>query len=88
LREDPVVVRIRITPVVVFGSFQPYEVVEFSEYRQDLLMDTEKFLNLSQHLSSHDFYRNFLRTGAVPSAQPKPVGLLMSMEAGPAEVAQ
>lgn len=88
LREEPVVVRIRITPVVVFGSFQPYEVVEFSEYQQDLLMDTGKFLNLSEHLASHDFYRNFLRTAADPSEKPKPVGLLLSMEAGPAEVPQ
>jgi hypothetical protein len=85
LREKPAVVRIRVTPVMVFGSFRPYDVVEFPEYSQDMLVNTSAFLNLSQELGSHDFYRNFLRSGSDPSAEPKPVGMLLSLDVTPVE---
>ena len=84
LREVPPVVRIRVTPVVVFGPFQPYQVVEFGEVTQDLLVTTREFVNLTEKLSSHNFYKRFLRTATEPSAVPKPIGLLLSMDAGPA----
>jgi len=85
LREKPAVVRLRVTPVMVFGSFRPYEVVEFSDYSQDMLANTASFLNLSQELESHDFYRNFLRTGSDPGAAPKPVGILLSLNVAPVQ---
>lgn len=84
LREDPVMVRLRVTPAVVFGVRMPYEVVSFEEVTQDMLVVTESFLNVSQKLSSHDFYRNFLRTRSEPSASATPVGILLSLETAPA----
>lgn len=80
LREDPVVVRLRVTPVVVFGEFRPYDVIAFAEFAQDMLVTTTEFLNLSTELSSHDFYRSFLTTDTETSSIPKPIGLLLSME--------
>jgi hypothetical protein len=83
LREDPPVARMRVTPAIAFGAFQPYEVVAFEELTQDLLMDTESFLDLPLKLSSHDFYKRFLRTRTEPSSTNTPVGLLLSMDVAP-----
>ena len=84
LRESPAIARLRVTPAVIFGILKPYEVVIFEEYAQDVLINAEEYLAMPKALTSHDFYRTFLLSFAEPTAAPKPVGLLLSMEARPA----
>ena len=83
LKEDPVIARIRVTPAVVFGVLKPYQVVEFPEYVQDVLVNDQEFIALEKKLRTNSFYRSFLRTHTEPTMAPKPVGILLSMEAVP-----
>lgn len=83
LREDPAIVRLRVTPAVVFGHLQPYDVVSFEEVTQDVLVNTEVFLDLTLQLGSHHFYEKFLRTLTEPASAPKPVALLLSLQVAP-----
>jgi len=80
LREDPEIARMRLTPAVIFGLAPPYEVVDFQDIAMDLMIDTEKFVELQEALTRHDFYTLFLKTQPDPQAAPRPVSLLISFE--------
>lgn len=81
LREDPAVVRLSITPAVLFGKEPPFEVYRHDRLRMDVLMNTDEFLDLPQALSTHAFYTTFLRTQPAGGGSEKPVALLLSLDA-------
>ncbi|MGA0333217.1 MAG: hypothetical protein ACO3NW_04610 [Kiritimatiellia bacterium] len=78
LREDPAVLRLRITPAVVFGALPPYEVVDYPEWTTDLMISEENYLEIQEQMKDSDFYREFLKTQPDPAARARPVSLLIS----------
>lgn len=80
LKEDPPVAKMRVVPAVLFGPLQPYQVVSFDDLAMDFLVDTERYIELHEQLSKHDFYRVFMQTQPDPQAAPRPVSLLISFE--------
>jgi len=80
LRENPAVLRMRVTPAMIFGVVPPYEVVEFKTVTSDLLVDTENYVEVQDVLKRTDFYREFLKTQPDPDRSARPVSLLLSFE--------
>lgn len=80
LRREPATVRLRLTPVVLFGSSPPYDPVVFEEWATDVMINETSFVDLGKTLGHNDFYRTFFQTQPEPNLSPRPVGLLISLE--------
>ena len=80
LRRNPDTVRLRVTPTVLFGSSPPYETAVFHDWATDILINTERYLDLGHELRANDFYRSFFLSQSAPELAPRPVGLLLSLE--------
>jgi len=80
LRDDPPVVRLSITPVVLLGDEPPYDVYRYDRLRMDVMINTREYLDLPNALSTHSFYSTFLRTRPGERFSEKPIALLLSLD--------
>lgn len=80
LRESPPSVRLRLTPVVLFGITHPYDVVSYDEFATDLMMSGEEILDIPRSLTNNEFFRVFLQDQPQPERPTRPVALLLSLQ--------
>lgn len=80
LRQDPAMVRLRVTPAVTFGITPPYEPVIFEDLATDQMINTLEFVDLVDTLRQNEFYANFFQSQPDPDHPPRPVGLLITLD--------
>ena len=80
LKESPLAIRLRITPVLVFGPNPPHTAVRYTEYSTDLLIRENLYLSLENQLGVQELFRPFFRQQISDARPPEPFDVLLALE--------